>query len=145
MGPTLVYHTPTENLPHLLNRLSPKTSPLPTPGWTSPRNEHSQPLPRLASPHPDKPSKADTTTDIEWDPSLETYLNRVERLAQLGEDLPRTVPDGFPTTIRSARVWDGADFASNESAYVYTLTTEDLEEVDQALKTFIGMISVPFL
>lgn len=145
MGLTLVYYTPTENLPHLLNKLSPKTSPLPTPGWTSPRNEPSRPLTHLASPHPDKPSARDTTTDIEWDPSLETYLNRVERLAQSREDLPRTVPDGFPTTIRSARVWDGVDFERNESGYVYTLTTEDLEEIDQALKMFIGMISVPFL
>ncbi|KAM7184409.1 Clavaminate synthase-like protein [Naviculisporaceae sp. PSN 640] len=134
MGPTLVYHPPAENLPHLVNRFGAQDTASLTSGWTSPSQVPAQAPTRFPSPHP---SQTATPTDIEWDPSLETYLKRVERLAQLGESLPKAVPDGFPTAIHSARAWDGADFENNEAAYVYSLTEQDFEEVDQALKTFI--------
>jgi len=146
MGPTLVCHTPTENFPHLLNRFSVEaaTSPIGS-GWTSPTKIVSKPP---ASPPAEDVSQdqkavqadsAPTFPDIEWDPSLETYLKRVERLAKLGEVLPQTVPDGFPNTIPTARAWDGADF-EDESDYVYTLTADDLDEVDGALQKFIGIL-----
>jgi len=75
--------------------------------------------------------------DIEWDPCLDTYLQRVERLAALHEQLPDSVPQGFPERIIAPRVWTGADF-QNEAQFVLTLSNEELDEVDGALQKFIG-------
>ncbi|KAK4215437.1 Clavaminate synthase-like protein [Rhypophila decipiens] len=138
MGPTLVYPPLAENHPHLLKSFPAEaTSTTNEPGWTTPKPITPQASAQVPYPLHQSITEEPTQPDIEWDPSLETYLARVERLAKLGETLPQTVPEGFPTVIQSARAWDGADFAGNESAYVYTLTDDDVEEVDQALAIFI--------
>ena len=75
--------------------------------------------------------------NIEWDPSLETYLERLKRLASLHEVLPRVVPREFPAAIQSPRVWRGSDF-DDESEYIYDLSNSDIEEINSAVRAFIG-------
>ncbi|KAK3376488.1 hypothetical protein B0T24DRAFT_592157 [Lasiosphaeria ovina] len=111
MSPTLVYPAPTGPL---------KLEHLPVDiGWTS-----------LSTRYSSFPSP-----DIEWDPSLDTYLERVKRLASLGEALPRTLPLGFPASISSPRAWKGSEFEDG-SKYIYELSKDDLDEIDAAIRTF---------
>jgi hypothetical protein len=73
--------------------------------------------------------------DIEWNPSLETYLLRVRRLAKLGESLSTAVPAGFPNSISSPRVWTGSDF-EDEKSYVVVFSPDELSEIEDALRYF---------
>lgn len=72
--------------------------------------------------------------DIDYAPDLDKYLARVKR-RQANEDLPRTLPDGFPKRLESELVWDGAT-VGKEYQWSYQLTDQDIEEIDQALKHF---------
>jgi hypothetical protein len=74
--------------------------------------------------------------DIEWDPSFTTYCNRVTGLAGLRANVPQTLPHGFPSSIKSPRVWSGSDFI-DESRFVYLLSDGDREEIDAAIKVFM--------
>ncbi|GAB1312430.1 TauD/TfdA-like domain-containing protein [Madurella fahalii] len=102
------------------------------------------PLPRdqvLIPPRCAPPDRADQRPgcfpDIEWDPSLATYLERVDRLASSrGEASHQTVPCGFPAIIQSPRVWRGSDF-DDESKYIYNLSSHDVEEICAAARAFI--------
>jgi hypothetical protein len=73
--------------------------------------------------------------DIEWNPSLETYLLRVRRLAKLRETLPTAVPAGFPNSISSPRVWTGSDF-EDEKSYIIALSPDEVGEIEYALCYF---------
>lgn len=78
--------------------------------------------------------------DIAYTPNPETYRARVQRrLAK--EDLPRTLPDGFPQKLESELVWDGAT-VSAEYEWSYQLTDHDVGEVHQALEHFKNKIVI---
>ena len=62
----------------------------------------------------------------------------MKRLAILGASDPQTLPQGFPGSIRSPRVWSGSDF-DDESKFIYLLSGSDQEEINFAVKTFLGM------
>ena len=83
-------------------------------------------------------TEAQPGPDIAWNPSLETYLLRVRRLAKLGESLPTSVPAGFPASINSARVWSGSDF-HDEKKYIVEFAPEDVREIEDALAYFKSM------
>ena len=78
-----------------------------------------------------------TQPDIEWLPSLKTYLDRVERLSKTSHDRPITVPEGFPRHIDAARVWSGDDFSDSE-VYIVRLNEHDVLEVKSALAFLKG-------
>lgn len=59
-----------------------------------------------------------------------------KRLRANPELLNVALPDGFPTKLESPLVWEGEDFGGDESKWVYQLNTEQLKEVDDAVKHF---------
>ena len=73
--------------------------------------------------------------DIEWLPSLKTYLDRVKRLSMTAYDRPTTVPEGFPESIDAARVWSGDEFSDSER-YIVRLSEHDVSEIKTALASF---------
>ncbi|KAK3367664.1 hypothetical protein B0H63DRAFT_442306 [Podospora didyma] len=75
--------------------------------------------------------------EIEWDPSHDTYLQRVERLGALSEALALSVPRGFPAFIQTPRAWKGSQFY-NPSKHIYILSEDDLNEINSAIGKFSG-------
>ena len=75
--------------------------------------------------------------EIEWDPSLDIYLARVERLSTLKLVRPSTVPQGFPCAVDTSRVWAGSDH-EDESRYILSLSKADVTEIEEALSSFKG-------
>ena len=74
--------------------------------------------------------------DIEYHPDEDKYKARTAR--RLAEDptLPRSnLPEGFPRRLESPLVWEGKDF-KDEKEWVYELTPDQLEEIDDAIKHF---------
>ena len=74
--------------------------------------------------------------NIAYQPDLKSYQNRTKkRLAT--ESLPKELPSGFPAQLQSPLVWKGSDFGDGQDI-VTVLTTEDLEEIKEALRHFKG-------
>ena len=70
--------------------------------------------------------------DIGYAPDLDKYLARVQR--RLKEDkLEKTLPEGFPSELKSKLVWHGKDLA-NRYDWTYTLSEEELDEIETALE-----------
>jgi hypothetical protein len=90
----------------------------------------------LTAPLPERPDDV-VRPDIEWMPSYQTYLDRVERLAKWEQDLPKTVPDGWPIQVDLPRVWSGVDFKDTEK-YVLKFTGNEIVEIEAALAHFKG-------
>lgn len=74
--------------------------------------------------------------DIQYLPDPIKYAARTKRRQQ--EDLPRTLPEGFPQKLDSDLAWDGKDLAQVYD-WNYHLTEDDLKEVEDALQHFKGM------
>lgn len=72
--------------------------------------------------------------DIEWDPSYQTYLERVERLSKLSHDRPKSVPEGYPRRINAPWVWSGGE--TREEEYVIIFEDSDIVEIEAALRQF---------
>lgn len=72
--------------------------------------------------------------DIGYAPDLDKYLARVQRRLK-EESLEKTLPEGFPEKLHSDLVWDGKDLAEKYD-WTHTLSPEEVEEVDNALKHF---------
>jgi hypothetical protein len=88
---------------------------------------------------PCKLSNLDDTPrpDIKWNPSYQTFLKRVERLALLAGDRATSLPKGFPASEDSARVWSGSQF-ENPSSYILELGEDDIKEIENGLASFKG-------
>jgi len=74
--------------------------------------------------------------DISYHPDREKWQKRAAQ--RLSEDPTLTsipLPEGFPNKIDSPLVWEGKDW-KNEAQWVFTLTREHLQEVDDAVKHF---------
>jgi len=84
-----------------------------------------------------KEQLASVLPPTEWDPSPTTYRDRLERLSKSVEELSRSIPEGFPAAINSARVWRGSEIGG-ESLYTYELLPGDLNEIDDAVHLFLG-------
>lgn len=80
--------------------------------------------------------------DIAYTPDWEKYQARVQH-RQETEDLPKTLPAGFPSNLESTLAWDGATVA-DDFQWSYQLSTQDLAEVHQALQHFKGLFCPPF-
>jgi hypothetical protein len=98
-------------------------------------------LPRSTRSIPAPPDEGDDNVsrpDIEWIPSRDTYLERVERLAKSRSELPSAVPDGWPEKVDAPRVWTGSDF-SDPAQYVVEFNQDDIAEIESALAHLKGM------
>ena len=74
--------------------------------------------------------------DIGYAPNYDKYLARVQkRLAS--EELKRSLPPEFPAKLDSALVWNGKDI-ENDTDWLYHLSPEDLEEIEEGLQHFQG-------
>jgi hypothetical protein len=72
--------------------------------------------------------------DISYTPNLETYQQRTQRRIKT-EQLPRTLPDGFPQKLESPLAWDGST-VSETYQWSYQLTDQDIDEIHRALDHF---------
>lgn len=120
--------------PTLLHRNIPGFLPLYDVNLSCKQSLSSGQLDQHVSPHPHP--------DIEWDPSFTTHCDRVKRLAILGASVSQTLPQGFPASIQSPRVWSGSDF-DDESKFIYLLSVADKDEINVAVQTFMGMCMSP--
>lgn len=74
--------------------------------------------------------------DISYHPDVENWHNRTARRLAEDPSLPKTaLPEGFPKKLDSPLVWQGSDW-KNEQEWVYNLNTEQLKEIDDAVKHF---------
>lgn len=78
--------------------------------------------------------------DIDWVPSLKSYMARVERLSKSQNARATTLPSGFPEKIETHRAWAGHDFAEDKS-YIYMLSETEVSEIEEALGHFKGLYS----
>ncbi|KAM0333519.1 hypothetical protein ACHAQA_002182 [Verticillium albo-atrum] len=76
---------------------------------------------------------AATQPDISYHPDRAKYQARATRRAKL--DLPKTLPDGFPTQLQGPLVWEGEGLADRYQ-WTYVLSPAQLQEVDEALRHF---------
>jgi len=89
------------------------------------------------------PSKAEINTvqittqpDIEYHPNYEKYVRRRAHRLIEQPNLPETpLPEGFPQQLRGPIVWEGDDW-ENEAQWVYTLSEDELKEINDALAHF---------
>ncbi|KAH8587384.1 TfdA family taurine catabolism dioxygenase TauD [Bisporella sp. PMI_857] len=72
--------------------------------------------------------------DIQYAPDHEKWQARAAR-RKATEDLPATLPDGFPEQLSGPMVWDGKTVAQ-EYEWVYALNEAQLAEIEEALKHF---------
>ncbi|KAL3493899.1 hypothetical protein BJX62DRAFT_248704 [Aspergillus germanicus] len=75
--------------------------------------------------------------DIQYLPDPIKYAARTKRRLAT-EDLPKSLPEGFPTKLDSDLVWDGNNLAESYD-WNYHLSDKDLEEVEAALVHFKGL------
>lgn len=72
--------------------------------------------------------------DIQYHPDWHKYQARAARRAKL-DNLPKTVPEGFPTELKGDLVWEGETLAETYD-WTYVLSAQQLEEIDHALAHF---------
>jgi hypothetical protein len=82
-----------------------------------------------------------TQPDIQYHPDYNSYQARSRRRKET-EQLPTTLPDGFPSALASTLVWEGKDIEQRED-WILKLTEEQLDELDQALHNFKGIHLLP--
>ena len=74
--------------------------------------------------------------DISYAPNLEKYQARTaSRLAE--GNLPKTLPEGFPSKLQGDLVWEGETLAETYD-WTYVLSEEQLDEIEAALRHFKG-------
>ena len=74
--------------------------------------------------------------DIEYAPIRQKWLDRIERRLNT-EKLSTEMPKGFPKRLDSDLVWDGQKLPATYD-WTYQLSSEDLEEIKQAVAYFRG-------
>lgn len=72
--------------------------------------------------------------DIAYHPDWQKYQARVARRTET-EDLPTTLPEGFPKELKGDLVWDGKTLAQQYD-WTYVLSADQLAEIDSALVHF---------
>jgi hypothetical protein len=72
--------------------------------------------------------------DITYHPNFDQYKARSQR-RQKAEQLPTSLPDGFPQQLSSSLVWEGKD-VEGRSDWTFELNESQLDEIDQALQKF---------
>ena len=72
--------------------------------------------------------------DIAYHPNFDSYQVRSQR-RQKTEELPKTLPSGFPKQLLSPLVWEGKE-VEKSSDWIVALTEAQLDEIDQALNHF---------
>jgi len=72
--------------------------------------------------------------DIGYTPDLDKYLARVKRRKEY-EKLDTSLPPGFPASLDSDLVWDGAEIQEKYN-WTYELDAEELEDIENALRHF---------
>jgi hypothetical protein len=73
--------------------------------------------------------------DITYLPDRKKWQERTAR-RQKEEKLSQDLPDGFPKQLSGPKIWEGKDFEGKEEEWVYTLTEDELNEVDEAINAF---------
>ncbi|KAG2009034.1 taurine catabolism dioxygenase TauD [Coprinopsis cinerea AmutBmut pab1-1] len=77
--------------------------------------------------------------DIGYHPDEAKWKERTARRLSEDPSLPNTpLPDGFPSQVLGPIVWEGKDWEC-EDQWVYTLSEEQLQEIDFGLKHFKGL------
>ncbi|KAJ3564870.1 hypothetical protein NP233_g8014 [Leucocoprinus birnbaumii] len=85
------------------------------------------------------PALVATQPDIDYHPDLAKYKARTaRRLEENPELLKMSLPLGFPAKVEGPIVWEGKDW-TNEDQWVYQLSEEDLQEIEQGMKHFEGL------
>lgn len=74
--------------------------------------------------------------DIQYHPDYAKYKSRTQR-RQENESLTATLPEGFPAELSSPLVWHGKDVEDSDD-WIYSLSEDQLEEIDAALAAFKG-------
>lgn len=72
--------------------------------------------------------------DIAYHPDWANYQARVARRL-LTEDLPKSLPDGFPKELKGDLVWEGETLAAKYN-WTYVLSADHLAEIDKSLAHF---------
>ncbi|KAL2437195.1 Taurine hydroxylase-like protein SAT17 [Exophiala dermatitidis] len=73
--------------------------------------------------------------DIDYKPDFEKYQARTKLRLQTEPLREKGLPPGFPRQLVSDLVWEGEGLA-DEYDWTYTLTAEDIEELERALAHF---------
>lgn len=111
----------------------------------------SQKQPPMTTQQEESAKLSDTSTDIDvdisdanyeapnidWIPSFENYMARVDRLSK-SHARTTTLPPGFPERIEAPRTWTGHDFPE-EKTYIYVLSEAEVNEIEEALGYFKGL------
>jgi len=71
----------------------------------------------------------------------EAAFHRRSAARRAAGGLPTELPAGWPKELTGPLVWTTADY-KDEASYVYFLTDADKIEIDQALKSFKGSLSL---
>jgi hypothetical protein len=79
--------------------------------------------------------------DIAYHPDWEKYQARTARRLET-EDLPKTLPPGFPAELKGDLVWEG-DTLAEKYDWTYVLSVGQLDEIDKALIHFKSL-NLPF-
>lgn len=72
--------------------------------------------------------------DISYHPDWNNYQARVARRTQT-EDLPKTLPEGFPEELKGDLVWEGESLAQKYD-WTYVFSADQLKEIDNAVTLF---------
>jgi hypothetical protein len=92
------------------------------------------------SPEKTKQEESQKPPDIEYAPDAEKWKARTSRRLEEDPSLPDVpLPEGFPEKLDSPLVWEGKDW-KDEKEWVYDLSTDQLEEIDSAVKHFHGVL-----
>jgi hypothetical protein len=72
--------------------------------------------------------------DISYHPDWNKYQARVARRTQ-NENLPKTLPEGFPKELRGDLVWEGESLAQKYD-WTFVFSADQQAEIDNALIHF---------
>ncbi|OWY50321.1 Clavaminate synthase-like protein [Alternaria alternata] len=72
--------------------------------------------------------------DISYHPDWKKYQVRVAHRTQ-NDELPKTLPDGFPKELKGDLVWEGESLAQ-EYDWTYVFSADQLAEIDNAVTHF---------
>ncbi|EXJ93768.1 hypothetical protein A1O1_02161 [Capronia coronata CBS 617.96] len=73
--------------------------------------------------------------DIDYKPDFEKYQTRTKLRLQTEPLIGKSLPSGFPQELISDLVWEGEGL-EDKYDWTYVLTTEDIEELEEALTHF---------
>ena len=82
------------------------------------------------------PEKSRDCSKIAFQPNLDEYLARSAKRTLHG-GLESQVPAGWPKKLSGPMIWTGSDFP-DESSFVYHLSSENKNEIQNALGHFKG-------